>query len=271
MKIQGRCAIVTGAGNGIGQAVAVELAERGAGAVALVDRNETVIRIARMINDRMDEPIAEAMIGDTTDEAFRRKVFDHMCAKHGAPRICVPAAAINHDQFAIKVDKSTGKAIMYPPDRFRQLLEVNLIAPVYWAMEMVARIAEERRAEGKGQWEPREGTQGTIILIGSISSQGIPGQIAYSAAKSALEGAARTLSKEAMYFGVRCAVIHPGFTDTQMVRALGEEYIRNNILPYTQLKRLIEPEEIADAIYFMICNSAVSGELWADAGWHPRA
>jgi 3-oxoacyl-[acyl-carrier protein] reductase len=271
MKIQGRCAVVTGAGNGIGQAVAVELAERGAGAVALVDRNDSVIRIARMINDRMDEPIAEAMIGDTTDEAFRRKVFDHMCAKHGAPRICVPAAAINHDQFAVKLDKSTGQAVMYPPDQFRQLLEVNLIAPVYWAMEMVARIAEERRAEGRGQWEPREGTQGTIILIGSISSQGIPGQIAYSASKSALEGAARTLSKEAMYFGVRCAVIHPGFTDTQMVRALGEEYIRNNILPYTQLKRLIEPEEIADAIYFMICNSAVSGELWADAGWHPSA
>ncbi len=85
MKIQGRCAIVTGAGNGIGQAVGVELAERGAGAVALVNRNESVIRVARMINDRMDAPIAEPMIGDTTDEAFRRKVFDHMCAKHGAP------------------------------------------------------------------------------------------------------------------------------------------------------------------------------------------
>ena len=74
-----------------------------------------------------------------------------------------------------------------------------------------------------------------------------------------------------MYYGVRCAVIHPGFTDTQMVRALGEEHIQKNILPYTQLKRLIDPDEIADAIYFMICNSAVSGELWADAGWHPRA
>jgi len=38
-----------------------------------------------------------------------------------------------------------------------------------------------------------------------------------------------------------------------------------------ELKRLIDPAEIADAIYFMICNSAVSGELWADAGWHPQA
>jgi NAD(P)-dependent dehydrogenase (short-subunit alcohol dehydrogenase family) len=271
MKIQGRCAIVTGAGNGIGQAVAIELAERGAAGVALVDRNESVIRIARMINDRMDEPIAEAMIGDTTDEAFRKRVFDHMCAKHCAPRVCVPAAGTNRDQRAVKIDKSTGKAIMYPVEQFRLLTEVNLIAPVYWAMEMVARIAEERQSQGLGPWEPREGTQGTIIFIGSISSQGIPGQIAYSATKSALEGAARTLSKEAMYYGIRCAVIHPGFTDTQMVRALGEDYIQNNILPYTQLKRLINPDEIADAIYFMICNSAVSGELWADAGWHPRA
>jgi NAD(P)-dependent dehydrogenase (short-subunit alcohol dehydrogenase family) len=108
-------------------------------------------------------------------------------------------------------------------------------------------------------------------LIGSISSQGIPGQLAYSATKAALEGVAATLSKEAMFHGVRCAVIHPGFTDTPMVRALGEEYVQKNILPYTQLKRLIEPTEIADAIYFMISNSAVSGELWADAGWHPSA
>jgi hypothetical protein len=42
-------------------------------------------------------------------------------------------------------------------------------------------------------------------------------------------------------------------------------------LPFTQLGRLIRPEEIADAICFMIANSAVSGELWADAGWHAPA
>jgi NAD(P)-dependent dehydrogenase (short-subunit alcohol dehydrogenase family) len=86
-----------------------------------------------------------------------------------------------------------------------------------------------------------------------------------------MEGAAATLSKEAIYHGVRCAVIHPGFTDTPMVRALGEDYIRDHVLPATQLRRLIQPSEIADAICFLISNSAVSGQLWADAGWHPAA
>jgi NAD(P)-dependent dehydrogenase (short-subunit alcohol dehydrogenase family) len=271
MKVKGNCAIVTGAGNGIGQAVAVELVERGVGAVGLVDHNENVLKVARMINDRLDDPVAEALIGDTTDETFRRRAFDLMCSKHGVPRICVPAAAVARDQLAVKIDEVTGKAVIYPAETFRMLVEVNLIAPVYWAMEMVARIAEERKARGRGRWAPEEGIQGTTILIGSISSQGIPGQIGYAATKAALEGAAATLSKEAMYYGVRCAVIHPGYTDTQMVRALGQDYIEKYILPNTQLKRLIDPAEIADAIYFMICNPAVSGELWADAGWHPRA
>jgi hypothetical protein len=51
----------------------------------------------------------------------------------------------------------------------------------------------------------------------------------------------------------------------------GEEYIVKHILPGTQLGRLIKPEQIADAICFMISNSAVTGELWADADWHPAA
>jgi NAD(P)-dependent dehydrogenase (short-subunit alcohol dehydrogenase family) len=171
----------------------------------------------------------------------------------------------------VRVDKQTGKAEIYPVANFRLVCEVNLIAPVYWALEMVARIAEDRRRQGLGRWDPSEGIQGTVIFIGSVSSQGIPGQLVYSASKAALEGAAATLGKEAMYHGVRCAVIHPGFTDTPMVRALGQDYIEKNILPYTQLKRLIDPAEIAKAIFFLICNSAVSGELWADAGWHPSA
>jgi len=141
-----------------------------------------------MINDRMETPLAEAMIGDTTDEEFRRKTFDLMCAKYGPPAVCVPAAGITRDQLAVKVDKQTGRAEIYPIGNFRQVLEVNLVAPVYWAMELIARIAEHRNAHGMGRWQPSEGIQGTVIFIGSISSSGIPGQVSYSSTKAALEG-----------------------------------------------------------------------------------
>ena len=108
-----------------------------------------------------------------------------------------------------------------------------------------------------------------VVFIGSVSSQGNKGQLSYAATKGGLEGAAATLMKEAIFYGVRCAVLHPGFTDTPMVRALGDDYINSHVLPATQIGRLIRPEEIADAIAFLIRNSAVSGQLWADAGWHP--
>ena len=83
------------------------------------------------------------------------------------------------------------------------------------------------------------------IFIGSVSSQGNKGQLSYAATKGGLEAAAATLMKESIYHGVRCAVLHPGFTDTPMVRAFGEEYINSQVLPATQIGRLIRPEEIA--------------------------
>ena len=181
----------------------------------------------------------------------------------------MPAAGITRDSLAAKIDKSTGKAALYPIEEFRRVVEINLMAPIYWALEMVGRIAEDRFARGLTAWKPDEHMQGTVIFIGSVSSRGNKGQIAYAATKAGLEGAAATLTLEAMYHGVRCGVIHPGFTDTPMVKALGDKYIQERILPHTQLGRLIRPEEIADAICFMIGNSAVSGELWADAGWSP--
>ena len=194
-----------------------------------------------------------------------------MQERFGTTTICIPAAGITRDDLALRLDKNTGRLRIYPVETFRLVVEVNLIAPVYWALEMVARIGEQRIAKGLKRWVPDEHVQGAIIFIGSVSSQGNKGQISYASTKAGLEGAAATVMKEAIYYGVRCGVIHPGFTDTPMVRSLGEDYIAKNILPYTQLGRLIRPQEIADAICFMVSNSAVSGALWADAGWHAPA
>jgi NAD(P)-dependent dehydrogenase (short-subunit alcohol dehydrogenase family) len=263
--------VVTGAASGIGRALSDELAKRGAKAIAMVDHSATVFEAVDAVNQQAGAEVASGYSGDVTDPAFRAKVFDQLHEVHGMVNICVSAAGITRDGLAVKVDKNTNKVAVYPLELFRQVLEVNLVAPVYWAMEMLAGIAEERRRQGLKRWEPHEPLQGAVIFIGSVSSLGNKGQIAYAATKAGLEGAAATLMMESVYHGVRCGIIHPGYTDTPMVRALGEDYIRERIIPQTQLRRLIKPEEIADAICFMIQNAAVSGSLWADAGWHPAA
>jgi 3-oxoacyl-[acyl-carrier protein] reductase len=271
MEFTGKVAVITGAASGIGRAVAVNLARRDVGAMALVDMGEAIADVVADVNAGAGREVAFPYRGDVSDEAFRRSVYDSIGQRFGLVSMCIPAAGITRDDLAVRVDKITGKARIYPVDRFRQVVDVNLIAPVYWALEMIGRIAEDRAARGLKRWEPTEGMQGAIVFIGSVSSQGNRGQISYASTKAGLEGAAATIMKEAIFYGVRCGLIHPGFTDTPMVRAMGDEYIGKHILPFTQLGRLIRPDEIADAICFMLANSAVSGELWADAGWHAPA
>jgi 3-oxoacyl-[acyl-carrier protein] reductase len=271
MDLSKSVAVITGGGSGIGRAVAAGMAQRGVAGVALVDVSDAVEEVAAKLNADAGRTFAIPFQGDTTDERFRASVFDSISEKYGRVSLCVPAAGITRDDLAVRVDKHSGKAHIYPRELFKLVVDVNLIAPVYWALEMIARVAEDRAAHGLKRWKADEGVQGSVVFIGSISSQGNRGQISYASTKAGLEGAAGTIMKEAMYYGVRCSVIHPGFTDTPMVRAMGEDYVAKNILPYTQLGRLIRPDEIADAICFLLTNAAVSGELWVDAGWHPPA
>ena len=103
----------------------------------------------------------------------------------------MPAAGITRDKLAVRLDKETGKAMLYPVDDFLSVLKVNLVAPVYWALEMVGKIAESRHARGLKRWAPPEHVEGTVVFIGSVSSHGIKGQIAYSATKAGLDGVCR--------------------------------------------------------------------------------
>ena len=271
MEFTDRVAVITGGGSGIGRAVAAAMARRDVAAVALVDVNDTIGEVTEQLNAAAGRRYTIPFQGDTTDESFRASVYDTMSRTHGPVTLCVPAAGITRDDLAVRIDKHSGKARIYPLEQFKLVVDVNLIAPVYWALEMIGRIAEDRAAKGLKRWTADEGIQGSVVFIGSISSQGNRGQISYASTKAGLEGAAATIMKEAMFHGVRCSVIHPGFTDTPMVRAMGSDYVAKNILPFTQLGRLIKSEEIADAICFMLANAAVSGELWVDAGWHAPA
>jgi NAD(P)-dependent dehydrogenase (short-subunit alcohol dehydrogenase family) len=239
--------------------------------VAVVDQLEAVSAFCDEANEHFGRKVMVPFRGDVTCRDFRTSVFAEMQNLYGAVSICVPAAGITRDRLAAKFEKDTGRVEIYSEEDFQRVLEVDLIAPIYWGIQTVASVAQNRMDKGLKRWDPAERVQGCVIFIGSVSSAGNRGQISYATAKAGLEGAQATLATEAIFHGVRCAIIHPGFTDTAMVRALGDSFIQEHVIPQTQLRRLIMPEEIADAICFMIRNSTVSGELWADAGWHPIA
>lgn len=263
-------AVITGAGRGIGFATCLELIRRGIKAIGAVDMAPELKQTCDEVNRRAGREVMIPYSGDVSSPDFRRSVFADLKKRYEVVQICVPAAGITRDYLAVKLNKDSGKAELYKEEDFRRVMEIDLMAPIYWALETVASVAEYRHAKGLKRWEPHEPITGAIILIGSVSSAGNRGQISYATAKAGLEGAQATLASEAIFYGVRSAIIHPGYTDTAMVRSMGEDYINANIIPQTQLRRLIQPAEIAHAIAFLIQNTAVSGTLWVDAGWHPK-
>ncbi|HSM22387.1 MAG TPA: SDR family oxidoreductase, partial [Rubrivivax sp.] len=169
MEFLNRVAVITGGGSGIVSALAAAMGHRDVTAVALVDVNDAVVDVAETLNAEAGRRFAIPFQGDTTDEAFRASVFDAMSRDHGPVSLCVPAAGITRDDLAVRVDKNTGKARIYPVELFKQVVDVNLIAPVYWALEMIGRVAEDRAAKGLKRWTPGEGMQGSVVFIGSIS------------------------------------------------------------------------------------------------------
>lgn len=273
MDLDGKVAVITGGASGIGRATCAQLARENVTAIAVVDQVENVAGLCVEMNGQLGRDLLIPFHGDVTQCDFREAVFSEMEERFGVVQLCVPAAGITRDRLSVKLSDQNGhpQVDLYDKSDFQRVLEVDLIAPIYWAMRTIGSVAKDRKRRGIKHWEPDQLVQGAIVLIGSVSSAGNKGQISYATAKAGLCGAQATLAMEAIYYGVRCAIIHPGYTDTPMVRALGDERIKDMILPNTQLRRLIQPEEIAGAVCFMLKNSAVCGSLWADAGWRPPA
>jgi 3-oxoacyl-[acyl-carrier protein] reductase len=271
MEFINKNAVITGAASGIGRATCEEMVRQGIATIGAVDRSPAINDSCAKINADAGREVLIPYVGDVTSDDFRQEVFADLKSRVGVVHICVPAAGITKDRLSVRLNKETGRIELYPRKDMEDVLAINLVAPIYWAMSMVASVAEDRIRRGLGRWEPAERMQGGIVLIGSVSSAGNKGQISYATAKAGLAGAQATLAKEAIFYGIRCSIIHPGYTDTPMVRALGQDQVSQHILPQTQLRRLLRPEEVADAICFMLRNSAVSGSLWVDAGWHPAA
>ena len=265
MQIKNSVAVVTGATGGIGLAIVRALVDKGAKAVALVDRSDRCTTISEQINDALGTDVALPFQGDVTDQRFRETVFCEMADRYQCVQICIPAAGILRDAMAVKLNPDSGKAELYPEPLFRQVLDVNLTHPTYWAMQLIAGMAEHRARRGLGQWQSDEPIQGSIVLIGSVSSRGNRGQVSYAATKSGLNAVASTLNVEGLYHGVQVKIIHPGLVDTAMVESIPDHYFESRLKPLVGLGRLIQPQEIAQAVLTLIENPVISGPLWADA------
>ena len=138
MELSNRVAVITGGGSGIGRALAAALAPRGMAAVALVDVSDAVADVADKLNAEAGRTYVIPFRGNTTDERFRASVFDEISSRYGRVTLCVPAAGITRDDLSVRIDKLTGKARIYPLELFKLVVDVNLIAPVYWTLEMIA-------------------------------------------------------------------------------------------------------------------------------------
>ena len=271
MKIENSTAIVTGGSGGIGYAVAAALARQGASTVGVVDLSSTCQDAVRELLEAYPQCTVRGFEGDVTEESFRKNVFSELESDHSPVNICVPAAGIVRDGLAVRLDSETGDSLLYPQSDFEKILDVNLVHPVYWAMETIASVARDRARRGLGRWTSDEKPQGAVVLIGSVSSRGNRGQVGYAAAKSALIGASATLNIEGLFYGVQSKIIHPGFVDTPMVETIDPQYFEDNLKPLIGLGRKIRPAEIADIVCAMIEYPVLSGQVWADASMTPLA
>lgn len=258
-EFTGRTALVTGAGQGIGAAVAGALAERGAHVVA-TDRDghgigalEADWKAAADGSGATGRIVAHVM--DVTDAAAVDATVDRVVREHGSLDILVNVAGILR----------TAPTLDLSDADWADTFAVNTTG-VFHASRAAARHMTERGA-------------GSIVTVAS-NAAGIPrtSMAAYAASKAAAAMFTKCLGLEVARSGVRCNVVAPGSTDTAMQRALWtDEAAPQRVIdgdPATYrtgipLGRIAEPGDIADAVLFLASERArhiTMQELYVDGG-----
>jgi len=247
-RFQGKVALITGAGSGLGAASARRLHAEGA-FVVITDRDvERGAGVARELGER-----AEFRALDVTNEQVWIEVLDAVVAAHGSLSVLVNNAGVG---VVADIEETTIEA-------FRFVHAVN-VEGTFFGCKHGVRVRKERGG-------------GVILNLSSVAGIiGAPNLAAYCSSK----GAVRTLTKSValhcakMGYGIRCNSIHPAFIDTPMVDGIASTSkdparAKNNLAKPIPLGRLGEPEDVAAAVAYLASDDAkfVTGiELLIDGG-----
>lgn len=244
MQIRNSLIAITGAGQGLGKAMALKLASQGA-ALALIDRNgeavEKVLAECRQLGAR-----ADAFLADIGNEAEVVALFDRIKAGLGPVDALINNAGIIRDGLLVKAKDGVIESKLSLSD-WQKVIDVNLTGVFLCGREAAAQMIEHGRA-------------GVLINISSISRAGNIGQSNYAAAKAGVAAMTVTWAKELARYGIRAAAIAPGFIATDMTASMKPEVI-SKIEAGIPLRKMGLPEHIAQTVQFILENDYLTGRV----------
>ena len=236
LGLAGKTAIVTGAANGIGAAITTRLSAEGAN-VVVCDVN---LEAAEAHASTLAKGRALVAKADVTNATEVSAMVEKALAAFGGVDILVNNAGLTRDMRITKMSEADWDIVV----------DVILKGAFLCTRAVLPHMSEQK-------W-------GRIVNISSRAHLGNPGQANYSAAKAGLIGFTRALSLEAGRNFVTVNAVAPGMINTAMVRSLPHwSAIRENAEKTTPIPRIGEPEDIADAVAFLVSERAsyISGEV----------
>ena len=244
MELRGKTVLITGAGRGLGAAMAKRLAARGAD-LALVDLDERGLVAVRDAAQALGVR-AETYSANVAAEQDVVATFDRVVADFGRLDGSIANAGILRDGLLVKAKDGevTGKLSL---EQWQSVIDVNLTG-----VFLCGREAAERMIRG--------GNGGCIINISSLSRAGNFGQSNYSAAKAGVAALTVVWAKELARHEIRVNAIAPGFIKTEMVASMKPE-ILEKMAAGIPAGRLGEPDEIAASVEFIFTNDYFNGRV----------